>query len=609
MTAGDPGSARRLLRFALTLSLLCGLMQNGSRVLARFATGRPLDHGVHAWWMTPLGDAFLFLPLALILLLFGSRFRWARNPSVRAAILIFPLVLTGLWLGTRIHLLPRLVLAAGIAARLGSWSVARLDLDKIVRWGSRALAAATVAIALPLALWPAVREARDLRARAAPPDGSPDVLLLIWDTVRASSLDLYGYQLPTAPNLTALARGGVVFDRAFGTASYTLPSHSSLFTGRWAHELSASWRVPLNSEHATLAEAFASAGYRTGAFSANRIYVTREFGLGRGFDHFEEHRLGFQQVVRSSTLLRAIVTSSRVRDLLGFNDDLARVHATDNHRALVNWLKRDPDRPYFAFVNFMEAHTPYLPAPPFAQRFGWYESDAPDSVRRRVERAARREPEMQPPSVALHAKRAYEASIAELDAAVADMLEDLRSRGFLENTIVVVTADHGEEFGEHGIFGHGNSLYLPSIQVPLIMVFPKRIPTAARVTNAVSIRDIPATILDLAGLGNPLPGTSLRAYWETPGSVQPHPALSELRYDPRLPSTSRASNGDLASAVDDSMQVIRNGDGTFEAFDVASDRMAVAARGDTLNSRFVRLRSTLPPLRDGKVAADKVSRR
>ncbi len=591
-------SGAHLLRFALAVSLLCGLLQNGLRVVARMVASRPLDHGVHMWWMTPLGDALIVFPLALILIVLGSRFRWARSPFVQTAILIFPLVLTGLFLAaTRLHLVTRLVLAAGIAVRAASWSVARLDMNKLVNRGNRALVAATVAIAFPVAMWPVLREARDLRVRTPAAAGSPNVLVLIWDTVRASSLDLYGYDLPTAPNLTALARHGMVFDRAFGTASYTLPSHSSLFTGRWAHELSSSWRVPLDKEPTTLAEVFASAGYRTGAFSANRLYVTKGFGLARGFDHFEEHRLGFQQLLRSSTLLRAIVTSGPARDVLGFNDDLARVHASDNHRALVEWLNRDPRRPYFAFVNFMEAHNPYLPAPRFATQFGWYERDAPDSVRHRIEKSARYEPAMLPHSAALHGKRAYEASIAELDAAVADMLGDLRSRGLLENTMVVIAADHGEEFSEHEFFGHGNSLYLPSLHVPLIMVFPDRIPVG-RVKKSVSIRDVAATILDFSGLGHRLPGTSLRSYWESPGSVPAAPVLSELRYDPRLPSISRASHGHVESAVDDSMQVIRNGDGTFEVFDLASDPGG-AARGDTLNERFARLRSALPPLHKG----------
>lgn len=591
--------AKRLLQLALAAALLCGLMQNGARLLARLTAGRPLDHGVHAWWMTPLGDALLFVPLALALLALGGRFRRARTVSLQASVLAFPFVLTGLMLGSRLHVVAQLLLAAGVAVRLGTWA-ARIDPGRRLTGITTALLAITLVVAAPVALWPVLQERRDNRALTAPVAGAPNVLLLIWDTVRASSLGLYGHERETAPFLTALARSGVVFDRAFGTASYTLPSHSSLFTGRWAHELSSNWRVPLNTEPTTLAEVFASAGYRTGGFSANRIYVTREFGLGRGFSHFDEHRLGFQQVVRSSTLLRAVITSTVVRDLLAFDDDLARVHASDNHKALVRWLERDRERPYFAFVNFMEAHTPYLPRPPFAHRFGWYPEGATRRERRSVQVVARREPEQLPPADALHAMRAYEGSIAELDAAVAEMLDDLRSRGLLENTMIIVAADHGEEFGEHAIFGHGNSLYAASLHVPLVMVFPGKVPGGGRVGAAVSLRDVPATILDLTGLAARLPGSSLRALWENPAARPLQPVLSELRYDPRLAETSQAAFGDLASAADDSMQVIRRGD-RIEVFNLAADPMGITP-GDSTSEHFARLRSSLPRPRSGTPA-------
>lgn len=597
---GRPMTSRRTLELALGLTLLSGLLQNAARLFGRVVLGQPLDHGVYAWWMTPLGDALLIVPLALVLLLLGTRFNWARSAAVRASVLVFPVVLTLLLLVPRLHLAAQILLAAGVAVRLGVWAP-NVDMDRFVPRVTGALLVLTLVVAVPASVWPAVREARDSRALASPRAGAPNVLLLIWDTARAASMDLYGHGAETTPFLTRLAANGVVFERAFATASYTLPSHASLLTGRWAHELSSDWRVPLNSEPATLAEVLRSAGYRTGGFSANRHYVTREYGLGRGFMHFDEHRLGFQQAVRSSTLGRMIATSRVVRDLLSFDDDLARVHAADHHRALLGWIKRDPRRPYFAFVNFMEAHTPYLPQPPFAQRFGWYREGATRAERRQVQVIGRNEPEQLPREAALHSQRAYEASIAQLDDAVARILDDLRSQGLLENTVVIITADHGEEFGEHGIFGHGNSLYVASTQVPLVMVHPGLIPPARRVSQAVSIRDVPATILDLAGLGTPLPGESLRPLWESPGSRKEYPVLSELRYDPRLPESSLASRGDMASAADEAMQVIRNGGQDYEVFDLATDRMGVA-RGDTLDERFRRLRSSLPPVRAGAVA-------
>lgn len=584
--------ATATLALAVSLALASGLLQNVARVAGRIASGRPLDHGVHAWWTTPLGDALLLVPLALLLIVLGARFDRTRTAGVQATVLSFPVVLTVLLLAPRLHPVAQYLLALGIAMHVGLWAP-RIDLQRHLPRLAKALLGLTLFVAGPMALWPPIREGMDRRALRPAPAGAPNVLLLVWDTARAASLDLYGYGTVTAPVLARLASQGVVFDRAFATSSYTLPSHSTLFTGRWAHELSSDWAVPLDDTPRTLAEVLKASGYRTGAFSANRHYVTREFGLGRGFMHFEEYRIGFQQVIRSSTLARKIATSRMVRDLFSFDDDLARVHAEDHHRALLDWIGSDPQRPFFAFVNFMEAHSPYLPRPAFAQRFGWYDESASPAERRRIQATARVEPEQLPREDALHAQRAYDASIAQLDDAMGSMLDDFRARGLLENTVVIVTADHGEEFGEHGIFGHGNSLYVPSTQVPLVMVKPGTIPSTRRVSAAVSIRDLPATILDLAGVKHELPGESLRSLWESPGLRRAYPALSELRYNSRLPVTSLASKGSLASAVDEAMQVIRSGAGRFEAFDLAADPLGVV-RADTLTDRFRGLRSALP---------------
>jgi arylsulfatase A-like enzyme len=593
-----PATWKQVWPLAVFSTLLCGLTQNGARSMARVFAGRPLDHGVHAWWMTPLGDSLAIFLLALVLLLLSNWMRWAGKRTVQATVLSFPLFLTVLLLAPRLHTITEVLLAAGLAVRFGAW-VPGTALEKQLPRINAGLLFTTLLVALPMALWPMVRARLDHRALADPPAGAPNVLVLLWDTVRAGSLDLYGHTLDTAPFLTRLSRNGVVFDRAFSTSSYTLPSHASLFTGRWSHELSADWRVPLNHEPPTLAEAFTAAGYRTAAFSANRIYVTREFGLGRGFVHFDEHRLGVQQVIRSSTLVRAIASSRQVRNLLSFNDDLARVSASDNHQALRRWLTREPDRPYFAFVNFMEAHSPYLPKPSFAHRFGWYSEGASRTERRKVETIGRRQPERMAPADAIHSRTAYEASISELDAGVNAMLEDLAARGLLENTLIVVTADHGEEFGEHGRFGHGNSLYPSSVHVPLVMVLRGSTPAGVRVKPAVSLRDVPATILDLAGIAGQLPGTSLRTLWENPASMGQSVVFAELRHDPRLPPTSLASLGDLFAVIDDSLQVIRNGDGTLEAFGLANPFGVKLT--DTASAHLERFRALMPVARGRQV--------
>ena len=556
-----------LLRFAVGLALVTGLTQNMARVAA-MALGRRWDHGIHAWWMTPLGDFILLASLVLLILLIGVALPAVRRPGIVFPVILFPAVLTPLMLVPRIQILAKVILAAGIAVQAGRVLARRSARgDRFASVGVFFLVV-TLNISAGVLGWSAITGRRAARSDVAAVPGAPNVLILLWDTVRASSLSLYGYRLPTTVHLDSFARAGVVFDRAISTASYTLPSHASLFTGRQAHELTTNWRTPLDGTVPTLAEAMKAAGYRTAAFSANRTYVTRGWGLGRGFDVFDEHRLGVQQVLRSSTLLRLIATSEPVRRLLAFDDDLARVHAPDNARALLRWLERgDSSRPYFAFVNFMDAHGPYLPPAPYDSIFSTPDDRAD---RRLLRRLARQEMDNLPLAQALRLQASYEGAIAGLDAAVGRLLDEMGQRGLLRNTVVIVTSDHGEEWGEHGVFGHGNSLYYRSINVPLVMVYPDRIPPGERVSNVVSLRDIPATVLDLAGLSSSLPGRSLRQLWENPGRVDTAEAFSFIGGDERLPRFARSRNGDLWSVVDRTNQVIRNPDGSIEAFDLTN---------------------------------------
>jgi len=191
-------------------------------------------------------------------------------------------------------------------------------------------------------------------------------------------------------------------------------------------------------------------------------------------------------------------------------------------------------------------------------------------------------------------ERAYEGAIAELDGVVGAMMHDLRTRGLLSNTIVVIASDHGEEFGEHGLYNHGNSLYLRSLHVPLVLQFPGVIPAGARVAGTVSLRDVAATIIDLAGVRGGLPGESLRAMWDSSGAWNAGPAFSEIRHDPLLPTWARAATGDMMSVIDSTIQVIRYGDGSIEAFDLSTD-LSGLTRADTTSEAVRRIRSLMPP--------------
>ena len=119
--------------------------------------------------------------------------------------------------------------------------------------------------------------------------------MIVWDTVRADHLSLHGYGRPTTPNLERLAARGVRFNLAFSTSSWTLPSHASLFTGRWPHELRVDWTVPLGNDFPTLAEYLGAQGYDTAGFAANVDYCSRETGLARGFVHYEDYPINLHE--------------------------------------------------------------------------------------------------------------------------------------------------------------------------------------------------------------------------------------------------------------------------------------------------------------------------
>lgn len=561
-----------VVRLAVWLGLLTAAGELAARAAGKFWANRPFSYTYQMVWMTPLADVILVMLFgALVWVLLRVAPRW-RQPVVVAGALSFPLWLTAATYAPRVHLWAQAIVAVGLAAQTGRLLAPRFEaFTRLVRRTLPPLAGLAVLGAIAAEGSVAWREWRISRSLPEPPVAAPNVLLLIWDTVRASSLSAFGYDVPTTPGLEKLAASGVLFERAVSTASWTLPSHGSLFTGRPAHQLNTNWRTPLDDTDRTLAEVFTSAGYRTGGFAANRFYVRRAYGLDRGFTHFDEVHTFLGEVVRSAAIPRIVAGHQAVRRITGYDDTLGRPRGTMMAERLLRWLRGgDQSRPYFAFVNFMDAHAPYLPTAPFDTAFGWYAADTPAAERRRLRRISTLEfPDISRED-ARHQRYAYEGAIAQLDAITQQLLSELERDGLLRNTLVIVASDHGEEFDEHGFFGHGNTLFLQSLHVPLVMSFPGRLPMGRRVEPTVSLRDLPATILDLVGLPSTLPGVSLRPLW-TGDSANVSPALAEVRYEPGVLAGSPLEAGDMHSIVTDSLQVIRNGNGEHQVFDLRAD--------------------------------------
>ena len=399
-----------------------------------------------------------------------------------------------------------------------------------------------------------------------PPAGAPNILLIVLDAVRAESLETYGASREVAPNLAALAKRGVTFDQAWSTAPWTLPSQAGMFTGRLPSELSADWLTALDGASPTLAEALAKRGWATGGFVGNTHYCSAETGLARGFAHYEDYRLTPLDFALCTAIGRRIVLSSWAVDC-GLADWPARKRADEVTRGLVRWLDERGDRPYFAFVNYFDAHDPYLAPPGFRTQLPTTRDDV---ILMRHWWSLPKD-KLTPAQVDLQ-RTSYEDCIRGLDAHLGRLLADLKRRGDLDNTIIIVTADHGEHFGDHGLYLHGNSLYEALLHVPLVVVWPERVPARVRVRAPVSLSGLPNTVLGLAGSEATFPGTSWTPHWtsEQAGEVIAAEIPSQARYPP-CHGHSPVAHGAMQALRDGHLKYIHGGDGAEELYDLGRD--------------------------------------
>jgi arylsulfatase A-like enzyme len=350
-----------------------------------------------------------------------------------------------------------------------------------------------------------------------------------------------------------------------------LPSPASLVTGRLPNETGTDWFAPLDRRWPTLAERLRDAGYLTAGFVANTRYCSAEVGMARGCVHYEDHTFGAEEFLLCAAAGREFL-SSFLSTRLGCCDMPARKSAADVNRGLLCWLDRQDDRPFFAFVNYLDAHDPYIAPSPFGEglpddyhdrlmlRFWWWmhKSDLK-------------------PGQSHWLRERYAQCVESLDRQIGDLIEQLRLRGRLANTLIVITADHGEHFGEHGLYLHGNSLYEPLVHVPLLVVWPGHVPAGRRVRTPVSLVDLPATVLELAAEDSAehLPGTSLEPLWSNADeSAAKRVIVTEVLTPPVVPPCQGRSpvfGGSSRAVRLGDFKYIRHADGREELYDLGTD--------------------------------------
>ncbi len=564
------------------------------RILKEFTwTGREFA------WLALGGYVAEFLVAAIPILLAITLFRRWAGLRFAATLLIALGAFSILLLFQRIHPLSQLVLALGVGSVSGAW-VAR-DRARAKRWFSRVAVAGILALAIAGSLGGgrlSASIASEGSTAASTATSRPNIILLILDTVRASSLSLYGYTRPTTPVLDALARESTVFDAAFSTAPWTAPSHASMMTGLWASQAGADYVNPMYDSLTTVAQVLDRLGYRTGGFMANAGYAGYQLGIARGFAHYEDFPFSWWQALWSTTLSQtgsARLLLEAIRDGGRWKIKQAILHpdlrtttvrkaepqtAADIATHFFEWRDRvvagdgtkpTASAPYFAMLNFFDAHAPYRSPDGFNDRFG--------KGRRKLD--------------------LYDGAIAYEDSIIGSIVERLRARGDLDRTVLIVTADHGEQFGEHKLNGHGNSLYLPLIHVPLLVHAPKRAPAGIRVAAIVSLRDIAATLVDLAGgEEGAIPGTSLAHAWRNDDLSKLSPVLAEAAEAVNPTKSNLTRTGPIRAMLDSAGHFIHYNNGREQLFDWRRDTSELAdlAAADSASVRIAGYRARISAL-------------
>lgn len=361
----------------------------------------------------------------------------------------------------------------------------------------------------------------------------PDVILITVDTLRADHLGAYGYAAPVSPSIDRFAAGATLFENAISQAPHTLPSLVQIMTSKYRHGLD----VP--DAEVTLAERLRKAGFQTAAVVDNPLLELSDTarGLMRGFDPFYRNGVldhdAKQQHWKTKTPADAITAQA------------------------IRWLeRRDRGRPFFLWLHYFDPHDPYLP--PFADDLEALSRHSPSKLTGDIRNTplfhelGETGPLDVPEEDRRHLIDLYDAEIRYVDQSLGELFVYLRQAGLYEPNLLILGSDHGESFGEHGLWTHGHSLYAPEVHVPLVIKFPHQ-SQGERVKMPVQAIDIVPTVLDVLEI--PLAGEKLDGL--------------NLRQRPAEPAF--AFWGRWKLVQDQDWKLIERGD-TVELFHVDSDR-------------------------------------
>ncbi|HUT55036.1 MAG TPA: sulfatase [bacterium] len=422
-----------------------------------------------------------------------------------------------------------------VAALMGVVFQIRLCLKWRLRFD---LAAAAVLLALSAGASMAIRTFTERIPASAPAvvaaaAGRPNIILIVWDTVRRDHLSVYGYERDTTPNLVEFSRQSMVYQNAVSVAAWTLPSHVSMFSGLYPRT-HGSTNVPvagrkdfmgfrkMPAEFPTLSEILSRNGYRCAGISANFAYAGKAVALNRGFEYFNDAPNPCYLIFSHCDLLAYAV------DLVkGYAPEsllcpylIAFPTADEVSKRALRWLDSvaPGGQPLFLFLNYMEAHGLSYPPQDLIHLFPGFQHDLlftrSGAYTISVDENGKPDPRRQ-----AHLVSQYDAEIFYLDSQFEQLLRELRKRGLSKNTIIILTSDHGEHFGDHnGILSHRYDVYNQLLYIPLIIKYPGGSPAGV---NSASIenRSLFFMIQNMAGIKTTMdehPWNAAEVYGENP---------------------------------------------------------------------------------------------
>ena len=458
------------------------------------------------------------IALALVVSIVSPR--WAARLAFATSPWTISLVLVGIpWLmrqfetdRPRIRVAVALAFSGGVwlAAIIGRWMGSRPQQSSIrqrtyvpaIRFAAAvALVVVAASFVVDRSLYPPSPENR------AAATSAPNVILITMDTVRADHLSVYGYERDTTPNLRKLAQEATLYTRAVAPSDVTLSTHGSMFTGLYptwhgAHTVEPGTQpanamaFPLSDKHVTLAERLQARGYSTAEVVANHWFLGPSWQLHQGFDYYS--------ILAPSCCLPSpyILWQHAQGDFIGLTRNSRSFNLAEHvneevFNLLARWKERN--RPFFLFANYMDAHWPYSPPSPFDAKYPGKDPKFGQARFKALERAVAQGKREPTEAERQHLMSQYDGAIAYLDAQIGELVERLKNLGLYDNTLLMLTSDHGEALGERGVFLHnGVPLYQNVLHVPLLIKYPNGRQRGV-VNEFVSTVDVTPTVLDAVG--------------------------------------------------------------------------------------------------------------